>query len=121
VIANPIQDVTSLMNPLDEAEWHREGLFNQVDFAEVFYAFPSRLTYTSPPFIGTDAHLFPTTLGSLLKCFPLPTFASSDGPPVSTSRLHLSHSTLSDLHHRSGDKVEASTDKPRNSQLNLNQ
>jgi hypothetical protein len=29
-----LQDVMTLMNPMDEAEWHREGLFKKADLLE---------------------------------------------------------------------------------------
>jgi hypothetical protein len=78
VIVDPLQDVTSLMNPLDEAEWHREGLFKQANSVELLSTFPSRLTYMFPHNTGINAPSLPYAPGSFSNPSPPPTFAFGD-------------------------------------------
>jgi len=86
------------MNPLDEVEWHMEGLFIQVDSVEVLS--PSRLTYMFPHNTGINAHSLPYAPGSFSNPSPPPTFASSDRPQADSSRLQQPLSPPFDLHHR---------------------
>jgi hypothetical protein len=61
---DPHQDVTSLMNPLEETEWHKEGLIIQADSAEVISSFPPRLSCKFPLVTGIHTPTLPSASGS---------------------------------------------------------
>jgi hypothetical protein len=103
-----LKDIKSLLNPSNEVEWHREGVFNQADSAGKHIVCPSRLTASFPLPTGDCAPYLGPLSGFASNLTTLPTNSPVD---VSLFTCHLQTSSLQEtgtLQRRGGHKVSVS-------------